>query len=177
MTNVERLPSVKIQDVTFTPKEPAHMGDQSNASLILRGPMKGAAFQGPSMSLTFMRPSNANGSARSLPPNISSEGLYEDYNYRKEGDPKPFGRCFFVFIGIHYAQGRGLVLRQLPDGNFERIGTCTCSSIGPHETKDRERNEPVFSRTSTVCSSRKSSWFDARQRGQPETLTPGGTIR
>jgi hypothetical protein len=39
----EKLASVNIRDVIFTPKEPAHMGGQSNASLVLRGPMTDAA--------------------------------------------------------------------------------------------------------------------------------------
>lgn len=127
----ERLPSVEILDATFTPKEPAHMGGQSDASLVLRGPMTEAAFDPLSLAIIRMRP-------RSLPPKISSHGLVADYNMKDECSPRPSAHCFFAFIRLECVEGIGLVLRQLPDGNFERIGTCTCFSCNPDKTEDWE---------------------------------------
>lgn len=138
----ERLfDGVKVSNVSFTPSEPAHMGGQTHASLSLRGPMTEATLEEFSLGITQMRPGRSDGSACSLPPNIDAAGLIADYTWQDESCSKTFGRLFFVFFGLlEYSVpiAIGLVLRQRPDHNFERIGTCQCFSIDPHRTEDVE---------------------------------------
>jgi hypothetical protein len=100
--------------------------------------MTDAAVGDLSLGITQIRPSNSDGSACSLPPNIDVHGLIADCDFHNESCPESFGQLSFLFFGIEYADGIGLVLRQLADGNFERIGTCQCSCLNLYRTKDLE---------------------------------------
>ena len=123
------VPSLTLVDVSFTRLGPAHIGEVMNASITLEGPtyttrlrsiyQRGTDVVSPRMDIVSFPCENVEVAV--------SLHIPVDFDWTSGDRPVTIGDTFLamqinVLTQYNYSSSSGLILREVGDGNYERMG-------------------------------------------------------
>lgn len=126
-------PSLRLVDLSYTRVGPAHIGEVTNASILLEGHVYTIRWEKTLEQSIFV----PEACMEIVPPSISDVKLHDwstrmDFDWSTGDRPATIGDTFVV-LTISLLSERdsyiGLILREVTDGVFERMGTIAIGAV------------------------------------------------
>jgi len=140
-------PSLRLVDLSYTYVGPAHVGEVTNASILLEGHVYTIRLKRHfEWEISMLDPC-----MEIVPRSISDVALHDlstlvDFDWSTGDRPVTIGDTFVVLtisLLSKSASYTGLVLREVTDGVFERMGTIAIRAVSQSETTTLQKTQRI----------------------------------